>query len=351
MDESGHTEPAGAPLCKSTGRPDWLSRLPLANGSCLAGCSCAIVSSALAWLVRDLADPLLPPGFPFLTFFPAVILTAFLFGLRAGIVAAVLSGLLAWYFFIEPRGSLVLSFNAGVAMLFYTFVVGVDIALVHLMQAANHRLAEERERSLELVRHRELLFSELQHRVGNNLQMSASLLSLQKRKLVEPEARAAIDEAARRLGMIGRVQRQLYAPDGAQLDLATFLGTLARDVIESSGRDGIAVRVEAGQNLTLPPASAIPTALIVTESVSNALEHGLAGVNAGTIDMAVHLDGDRLLILVSDDGAGLSPQFAAQARENLGLRICSTLAQGLHGSYRLEQGAQGACARLELPYS
>ena len=57
----------------------------------------AVAATGAALLLRMVLDPVLPPGFPYLTFFPAVVLTAFFFGLRPGIICAVLSGLAAWY--------------------------------------------------------------------------------------------------------------------------------------------------------------------------------------------------------------------------------------------------------------
>ncbi|RZK86121.1 MAG: DUF4118 domain-containing protein [Methylobacterium sp.] len=62
----------------------------------------ALTASALALGLRFALDDILPPGFPYLTFFPAVILTTFFFGLRPGITCATLSGFAAWYFFIPP---------------------------------------------------------------------------------------------------------------------------------------------------------------------------------------------------------------------------------------------------------
>lgn len=343
--------PGGVPGRSSGPFRQLLTRLPLAVDRPWLGYGVAVLLSGFAALVRHWSDSVLPPGFPFVTFFPAVILTAFLFGLRPGILGGVLGGVASWYFFIAPFNSFGLSFNAGVALLFYLGVVVVDIALVHLMQLANARLVEERTRGLELVAHRELLFSELQHRVGNNLQMSASLLQLQKCKLVEPEARAAIDEASRRLGMIGRVQRQLYDPTGAQLDLATFLGQLARDVLATSGRDGIDCTVVADAGLKLSPNAAIPTALIVAEAVSNAIEHGFRDRMGGAIELTVRRDGALLHITVEDDGVGLPDDFGDRADTSLGLRICKTLAQGLHGQFLLEAGGKGTRARLDMPYN
>lgn len=79
-------------------------------------------------------QPLLPPGFPFLTFFPAVILSSFLCGARAGIVCAVFSGVAAWYCFIPPLNSFEIDRSVVTALALFTLVVGVDIFLIHLMQ-------------------------------------------------------------------------------------------------------------------------------------------------------------------------------------------------------------------------
>ncbi len=65
----------------------------------------ALIAFLLALVLRWMADHALPPGFPFLTFFPAVILTTFFAGLWPGILVAVLSTLAAWYFFVPPEGS------------------------------------------------------------------------------------------------------------------------------------------------------------------------------------------------------------------------------------------------------
>ena len=56
----------------------------------------------LAWLGRVAVNDLLPPGFPYVTFFPAVVLTAFLFGVRFGSLSALLCGLVAWYYSSHP---------------------------------------------------------------------------------------------------------------------------------------------------------------------------------------------------------------------------------------------------------
>lgn len=309
------------------------------------------------WL-RWILDDAFPPGYPFVSFFPAVIVTAFLFGPRPGIVAAAICGVLAWIFFITPRMESPFGHGAYTAMLFYTGVVAVDIWLVHLMQAANSRLLAAREDVRQLAEERghlveraELLFQEMQHRVGNNLQMVGAVLSLQMRGLAEPTARKALSDAAARLQIIGTIQRQLYRQDGQLVPLDSFLTEVSGKLMASSARPGITCAVEAEPDIVLRPDSAVPVALIVSEAIANALEHGFADRPAGTITLRVARGDDMILLNVTDDGCGLPPGLDAAKTDSIGLRISRVLSQQLNAEMTLESGESGACMTLRLPLS
>lgn len=334
-------------------RPASLTRLaeqaPLLRGRPALALLLTLLLVAAGLAARFLVADLLPPGFPYITFFPAVILASFLFGAREGTLAAVLCGLLAWWFFIPPAG-FALDLGAGVALGFYVLVVGVDIALIHWMQRANAKLAAERERSARLAETRELLFHELQHRVSNNLQVAAALLSLQRRKIAQPDARAALDEASRRLGLIGRISRQLYDAGGGTRSLAEFLPPLCADVVEASGRAGVEIRVHSEGDLPLASEQAVPLALVVAEAIANSIEHGFADRETGRIEVTLRREHDGgVMVDVADDGCGLPPGFRAEASDSLGLRIATVLAGQIGGRFTLEPRDRGTIARLTLP--
>lgn len=330
----------------------WLEQLPLWRERPLLGYALSTLIVLLALLLRLGAARWMPLGYPYIGFFPAVILSCFLFGPRAGAYAGVLCGLIAWFFFIPPAYSLTFDASVATSLLFYTLVVTIDIVIIHGMQRANARLAQERERNRRLAENRETLFRELQHRVSNNIQMVASLLSLQTREVDDPAAQAALDEAARRLGTIGRLHRQLHDPEGGLLGLAPFLDQICRDLLDAAAREDLICTVDVDRRLVLDPDRAIPVALIVAEAVSNAIEHGFATRRGGTIRVALEPStaAGGTTLLIADDGVGLPEDFAQEAGSSLGLGIAATLARQIGGEFRLARGASGGTeARLVLP--
>lgn len=327
----------------------FVERLPLVLDRPAYAYGLTLIFCGAAFMLRIAAEPLLPNGYPFVTFFPAVILSSFLFGVRPGIFAAILCGLVSWYVFIPPFYSREVNPGVAVAMLFYTGVVVVDILLIHFMQRANFHLAVERERSRALAENRELLFHELQHRVSNNLQVVAAMLALQRRHVDHDVARKALDDASARLGLVGRISRALYDPSGAGEDIGAFLTMLTDDVLEASGRSDIKLSVAAPEGLTIEPAITVPLALIVAESVSNAIEHGLPD-RPGKIVVTLEETQGALALRVVDDGHGVAPDFEHGTSDSLGLRIANALAVQLGGRFSLTPGANGgAVARLDLP--
>lgn len=327
----------------------FVERLPLVlpqpwQGYALTGLFCLIV-----FAVRMAVQGLLPIGYPFVSFFPAVILSSFLFGVRPGLFAGVLCGLLSWYFFISPQRGFAFDSRVAMALAFYAAVVGIDVALINFLQKANFNLAIERERNRVLAENRELLFHELQHRVSNNLQVVAAVMSLQRRHIDHDGACKALDDASNRLALVGRISRALYDPaqDGQNIDM--FLTRLTQDIVEASGRDDISVTVSAPPHLTLESGTAVPLALIVAEAVSNAIEHGLSG-RGGSIEVTLEDISGSLSLRIADNGNGLAPDFDMESGDSLGLRIAHALASQLSGHFALHPRPEGgAVARLDLP--
>ena len=312
----------------------------------------AIVAIGLAFWVRYGLDEQLPAGFPYLSFFPAVIITTFLAGTAPGALVGILGGLSAWYFFIPPFDSFMLTGGSLLALVFYVFIVTVDIVLIHWMHVALDRLTVEKEATARYANERDLLFRELQHRVSNNLAVVSALLNTQARVSSSAEATAALQQASARIGLVSKIQRQLHDPSRQSLDMAPYLAQLGPDLLAASGvtnvtylTDVVATEVDAE--------TAVPLALIVTELISNAIEHGCADGRPGTIRVSLHREdlagtageGWTQRLQVADNGPGWPDGFSIAASRNLGMRIVASLTQQIGGRFETSNDG-GAVATL-----
>jgi two-component system, sensor histidine kinase PdtaS len=215
-------------------------------------------------------------------------------------------------------------------------------------------VTELRRRDRELVT-KDAIIREIHHRVKNNLQTVAALLRLQSRRIDEPGARSALDEAVRRVGSIALVHEILSQAvnDEADFDeIADRLGQMVLDVA------GVRDRVTVTRLGTFGPTTsqiATPLAMVLTELIQNAVEHGYPGINTrGRISLEVSRASSRIRVVVTDDGAGLPEGFESQERTQLGLSIVRTLIETeLNGTLCLGAGPlnKGTEAAIEFPTS
>ncbi|MDJ0386608.1 DUF4118 domain-containing protein [Roseomonas sp. E05] len=318
----------------------------------------ALLAFAVALGVRLAVDDMLPPGFPYLTFFPAVIVTTFIYGVAPGVAVAIASGLASWYFFMEPVHTFVVTGATILALGFFSVIVAVDILLIHIMHLALRRLraesarqSRERELSQQLAASREVMFKELQHRISNNLQVLAALMTLRRGAVRDVAAQRILDQATERLELLGRIHRRLHDPSGQRIAFGLFLESLCDDVLQAAGATRVQVAV-AAEPLVLSPEQTVPVALIVTELVSNALEHGFAeGQRPGRIHLALtrEAEGGMARLTVANDGAPLREDFDPARSESLGLKIVAALAQQVGGRFEMQAAPQGTVSRLTFP--
>ncbi len=194
-------------------------------------------------------------------------------------------------------------------------------------------VTELRDRERELIT-KDATIREIHHRVKNNLQTVAALLRLQARRLTAPEARAALEEAVRRVGSIAIVHETLsHAPEEI-VDFDDIAGRVAMMAGELSAAEARVIPSLRGRFGRLPAATATPLALVLTELMQNALQHGLSRSDTdtdpvtGTLIVTASRRDDQLTVSVADNGRGLPPEFDLDKTTSLGLQIVRTLVVG-----------------------
>ena len=147
-------------------------------------------------------------------------------------------------------------------------------------------VTELRWRDRELMS-KDATIREIHHRVKNNLQTVAALLRLQARRVTSAEALAALAEAERRVATIALVHETLSQTLDESVEFDDLIGRslrLAADVATPGAR--VRTHIEGSFGLVLAD-DATALALVLTELVTNAVEHGLAGRDAGSVDIEV----------------------------------------------------------------
>jgi two-component sensor histidine kinase len=237
--------------------------------------------------------------------------------------------------------------NAGgtVDLLALPLLAGGDrIGAIVLLQ----NVTELRRRERELVT-KDATIREIHHRVKNNLQTVSALLRLQSRRIEDPAASAALNEAVRRIASIALVHETLSSSAEASVAFDDVLDRLVAHALDLSPRMGQLQISRTGELGALDPRIATPLSLVVTELIHNALEHGLAeSGNHLTITVARSKSGAEITIF--DDGVGLPKGFSLTESSNLGLQIVRTLTENeLRGNIDLVRTPSGTEARLTFP--
>lgn len=312
----------------------------------------AILFAGLGAGVRFLVDDVLPPGFPFVTFFPAVIICTFLAGRGPGIVCAVLSGLASWYWFIPPFQTFAIDSSVVAAMLFYVLVVAVDVALIDGLLQRQQRLVESQRQLAEMAEHQTLLFKELQHRVANNLASIASMLRLQRRRIERDpsSALAVVDSADARIELMGRVHRQLYDPAARQLALPQQIDHVIRQAQDLAGASHISIIVDAiDARITVDRMMTLM--LLISEVLTNSMKHAFPEGRAGEVRLTLERNlGGRLCMMIQDNGIGFQDQQpdATSRQRGLGTTIIRGFAAQLNGTLKVD-GSNGMTTVIEFP--
>ncbi len=207
-----------------------------------------------------------------------------------------------------------------------------------------------RRRDRELVT-KDATIREIHHRVKNNLQTVAALLRLQARRIDNDEAKSALEEAVRRVGSIAIVHDMLSQAVEEHVAFDDVVDQLARMVTEVSAVGGhVRVRRD-GSFGVVRSETATALAMVLTEVLQNAVEHGYDVSDSGQIVLHVRRLVGRLHLTVDDDGRGLPEGFDLDSSTSLGLSIVRTLVESeLDGQLKLGvRSSGGTRVDIDLP--
>lgn len=196
----------------------------------------------------------------------------------------------------------------------------------------------------DLVREKQMLLEELQHRVANSLQIIASVLMLSARKVQSEEARTHLNDAHQRVMSIATLQKQLTTVSADDVPLHSYLADLCGSIGASMIAQPDRLRITTAIDQTITSADrSVSMGLIVTELVMNALKHAFPeSLSTGEIAVRFASAGPAWTLTVSDNGVGKS----ANAEAGLGTGIVEALASQLKARVEVRDGHPGTIVSI-----
>lgn len=204
------------------------------------------------------------------------------------------------------------------------------------------RLAAE-QRLKESLAEKELLLKEIHHRVKNNLQVVASMLTLQAEQFQNPLLRAPLELCRQRVMSLALVHEKLYAAqDLRRIDLSQLVREIATMLVSGEPAGRVTTRFALHPTI-VDIETAFPASLLVNELITNALKHAFAFRDQGRLEIDVRpVSNDRIALIVADDGPGGLTKERLDIATSLGSTIIRNLVRQLDAQIHIDN--DGGCA-------
>jgi chemotaxis protein methyltransferase CheR len=228
---------------------------------------------------------------------------------------------------------------------------GAETTILLGIEDVTERKALENEKD-ELLRQKEVMLEELQHRIANSLQIIAGIILMKATRVESEETRAHLQDAHKRVISIAAVQAHLHQSGIlGPIDMVPYLTRLADTLAMSMIGDNrdIAIKV-VGEGGAASSREAESLGLIATELVMNAIKHAFPNEQSnGRIAIAFDVDGTNWKLSVADNGIGRPDGTFAQSKTGLGTGIVKALAQQLNA--RVETLADRAGTTVSITHA
>ena len=215
--------------------------------------------------------------------------------------------------------------------------------------AAEAEIHASRDRFAALAAEREVLLREVNHRVGNSLQIIASLLHLQASSSPQEDVKAALTNAMGRVAAVAQVHRRLYtSQDVNSVLLNQYLDALLEDLRRSAEGNRMSRLTLKSEAIEIDPDRAVAIGIIVNELIMNAVKYAYPD-GPGPIDVELRTEGDDLVLSIADKGVGFDTSRSDPRSTGMGQRIVSAMAAKLEASVERDPLHAGTRILLRFP--
>jgi PAS domain S-box-containing protein len=201
------------------------------------------------------------------------------------------------------------------------------------------------------LREKEFLLKEIHHRVKNNLQVIASLLSMQAKKATDPNVKGSLMDSQNRVKSIALVHEKLYQSKSLdRIDYSDYLNKITNYLFEAYNvnRAQIVCNVNAA-NMYVDINQAVPCSLILNEMLTNSLKYAFPSGRKGEITIDFVADATNYILKYHDNGIGIPEGVTFERAESLGMQLINGLTRQIDGTVDMQRG-DGATFIVKFPH-
>jgi len=183
---------------------------------------------------------------------------------------------------------------------------------------------------------KEILLSEIHHRVKNNMAVISGLLGLQSSYVEDHALKSLFEESRNRIHSMALIHDKLYQHETfARIDFNAYCNDLINYIRGSydTGKTKIDY-VLICADIFVDIKYAVPCGLILNELISNAHKHAFKDRSHGEIRIVCTKMGGKFTMMVSDDGIGFNAEQTLEQPVSLGLTLITALVEQVNGTLK-----------------
>jgi two-component sensor histidine kinase len=247
--------------------------------------------------------------------------------------------------------------NTKQRLLFIVLIIVILISLVFTMIVVRNKqkvnsLLEQKNTAIQAnLEQKEVMMSEIHHRVKNNLQMVSSILDLQARDLTDEKSMQVIEDSLSRINAISLIHRRLYQSDNIRgIKINTYLQELAIDILKNFSSSVTTTPIQLTckvDDLNMDLESAIPIGLITAELITNSCKYAFLSIEKPEITITLNKQQDALVLIVTDNGVG-KQAAVNESGTSFGTKLIKSLSRKLRAEIIEDTSNKGTSIQLKI---
>ncbi|TVR51762.1 MAG: PAS domain S-box protein [Spirochaetaceae bacterium] len=189
-------------------------------------------------------------------------------------------------------------------------------------------------KEIHLLKEKDFLMQELNHRVKNNLAMISSLINLKA-----SEAAPDLSDIQRQIEAVGLIHEKLYQTGNVtEICVKDYIGDLVTSIFSSFTSRRVRIEKDI-DDFCVSTKVAVPLGLIVNEIATNAVKHGFSDDKEAFffVKMKKDTENGRYALTLSNTGNAFPEEIDLNNPQTLGLRLISALTGQLGGTIELQR--------------